>query len=258
MASGGQIVQIDGRRLRVTNLDKVVYPETGTTKGEVIDYVTRVADVMLPALRGRPVTRKRWVEGVGTTDAPAEAFFTKQLERGAPSWIERMPIEHSDAVKEYPLASDVATLVWMAQIAALELHVPQWRFTPSGGRGGPDRLVLDLDPGPGAGLAECAEVARLARGILAGMGLEPVPVTSGSKGLHLYAALPTGADGTGTQTSEQASAVARELARAIEADHPDLATSTMAKVQRPGKVFIDWSQNNASKTTIAPYSLRGR
>ncbi|MFC4138829.1 MULTISPECIES: ATP-dependent DNA ligase [unclassified Microbacterium] len=258
MASGGQVVQIDGRRLRITNLDKVVYPSTGTTKGEIIDYVTRVAPVMLPHLRGRPVTRKRWVEGVGTADAPESSFFTKQLEQGAPEWIRRMPIEHSEGTKEYPLADDVPTLVWLAQVAALELHVPQWRFTSSGGRGRPDRLVLDLDPGPGAGLAECAEIARIARVILTGMGLDPVPVTSGSKGIHLYAALPVEEDGTGAQTSEQTSAVAKELARSIEADHPDLATSVMSKALRPGKVFIDWSQNNASKTTIAPYSLRGR
>ncbi|OJU41417.1 MAG: ATP-dependent DNA ligase [Microbacterium sp. 69-10] len=264
MAASGQVVQIDGRRLRVTNLDKVVYPETGTTKGEILAYVSRVAQVMLPHVRGRPVTRKRWVDGVGTADAPAESFFTKQLEQGAPDWVRRMPIEHSDGpgqsknVKEYPLADDTATLVWFAQIAALELHVPQWRFTHSGGRGGPDRLVLDLDPGPGVGLAECAEVARIARGILSGMGLEPMPVTSGSKGIHLYARLPNADDGTGLQSSDEVSAVAKELARLIEADHPDLATRTMAKSARGGKVFIDWSQNSASKTTIAPYSLRGR
>ena len=258
MAASGQVVQIDGRRLRVTNLDKVVYPETGTTKGEILAYVSRVAPVMLPHVRGRPVTRKRWVDGVGTADAPAESFFTKQLEQGAPDWVRRMPIEHSDGPKEYPLADDTATLVWFAQIAALELHVPQWRFTHSGGRGRPDRMVLDLDPGPGVGLAECAEVARIARGILSGMGLEPMPVTSGSKGIHLYARLPTSDDGTGLQSSDEVSAVAKELARLIEADHPDLATRTMAKSARGGKVFIDWSQNSASKTTIAPYSLRGR
>lgn len=258
MASGEQVVQIDGRRLRITNLDKVVYPETGTTKGEVIAYYSQIAPLMLPHIRGRPVTRKRWVDGVGTADAPAESFFTKQLERGAPDWLRRMPIEHSDGPKEYPLADDVASLVWFAQIAALELHVPQWRFTHSGGRGMPDRLVLDLDPGPGVGLAECAEIARIARGILGGMGLEPMPVTSGSKGIHLYARLPTTDDGTGLQTSDDVSAVAKELARLIEADHPDLATHVMAKSQRGGKVFIDWSQNSASKTTIAPYSLRGR
>jgi bifunctional non-homologous end joining protein LigD len=258
MAASGQVVQVDGRRLRVTNLGKVVYPSTGTTKGELLAYASRIAPVMLPHLRGRPVTRKRWVDGVGTADAPAASFFTKQLEQGAPDWIRRMPIQHSDGPKEYPLADDAAALVWFAQIAALELHVPQWRFTHSGERGRPDRLVLDLDPGPGTGLAECAEVARIARGILSGMGLEPMPVTSGSKGIHLYARLPTDDEGAGLQSSDDVSAVAKELARLIEADHPDLATGTMAKSARGGKVFIDWSQNNAAKTTIAPYSLRGR
>jgi bifunctional non-homologous end joining protein LigD len=257
MAASGQVVQVDGRRLRVTNLGKVVYPSTGTTKGELLAYASRIAPVMLPHLRGRPVTRKRWVDGVGTADAPAASFFTKQLEQGAPDWIRRMPIQHSDGPKEYPLADDAAALVWFAQIAALELHVPQWRFTHSGERGRPDRLVLDLDPGPGTGLAECAEVARIARGILSGMGLEPMPVTSGSKGIHLYARLPTDDEGAGLQSSDDVSAVAKELARLIEADHPDLATGTMAKSARGGKVFIDWSQNNAAKTTIAPYSLRG-
>lgn len=258
MAASGQVVQIDGRRLRITNLDKVVYPETGTTKGEVIGYYTQIAPLLLPGVRGRPVTRKRWVEGVGTADAPAASFFTKQLEPGAPEWIPRMPITHSDGVKEYPLVEDVPTLAWMAQVAALELHVPQWRFAPDGSRGTPDRMVLDLDPGPGVGLAECAEVARLARGILSGMGLEPVPVTSGSKGIHLYVPLPTDDTGQRLQTSDQISAVAKELARLLEAEHPDLVTSTMAKSARTGKVFIDWSQNSAAKTTIAPYALRGR
>lgn len=258
MAANEHLVRIDGRRLRVTNLEKVVYPETGTTKGEVIDYVSRIAPLLLPQLRGRPVTRKRWVDGVGTADAPAAAFFTKQLEPGAPEWIRRMPIAHAAGTKEYPLIDDVPALVWTAQVAALELHVPQWRFSPDGERGHPDRMVLDLDPGPGAGLAECAEVARLARDVLAGMGLDPVPVTSGSKGIHLYAQLPAGAGGAPRQTSDEVSAVAKELARLIEADHPDLATSTMSKAVRAGRVFIDWSQNNGSKTTIAPYSLRGR
>ncbi|WP_298862005.1 non-homologous end-joining DNA ligase [uncultured Microbacterium sp.] len=258
MAASGQVVQVDGRRLRVTNLDKVVYPETGTTKGEILAYASRIAPVMLPHLRGRPITRKRWVDGVGTADAPSSSFFTKQLEQGAPDWIRRMPIEHSGGAKEYPQADDAAALVWFAQIAALELHVPQWRFTHSGERGRPDRLVLDLDPGPGTGLAECAEVARIARGILSGMGLDPIPVTSGSKGIHLYARLPTDDEGAGLQTSDDVSAVAKELARLIEANHPDLVTRTMAKSARGGKVFIDWSQNNAAKTTIAPYSLRGR
>ncbi|MDQ4214102.1 non-homologous end-joining DNA ligase [Microbacterium capsulatum] len=252
MADGPQIVRIGDRRLRVTNLDKVVYPETGTTKGEVIDYYARIAPVLLPAVAGRPVTRKRWVEGVGTAADPQGSFFAKQLEPGAPSWIRRLPIPHSGGAKEYPLVDEVATLVWMAQVAAIELHIPQWRFAPDGGRGDPDRLVLDLDPGPGVTLAQCAEVALIARGILAGMGLDPVPVTSGSKGIHLYAALP------GDRTSDEISTIAHALARAIETDHPALVTSVMTKTLRAGKVFLDWSQNNGKKTTIAPYSLRGR
>ncbi|TQK19889.1 ATP-dependent DNA ligase LigD ligase module /ATP-dependent DNA ligase LigD phosphoesterase module /ATP-dependent DNA ligase LigD polymerase module [Microbacterium sp. SLBN-154] len=252
MPGDEQLVRIGGRRLRLTNLDKVLYPETGTTKGEVIAYYTRIAPVLLPHVAGRPVTRKRWPEGVGTDAHPEMSFFAKDLEPGAPDWVPRMPIPHSGGTKEYPLVEDLPTLVYLAQVASLELHVPQWRFTADGERGDADRLVLDLDPGPGAGLAECAQVARWARDILAPMGLEPYPVTSGSKGLQLYCALPPG------QTSNGASRLARELARSIEADHPDLVVSSMKKAVREGRVLIDWSQNNGSKTTIAPYSLRGR
>ncbi|MDR7189502.1 bifunctional non-homologous end joining protein LigD [Microbacterium sp. BE35] len=262
MAGDEQLVRIGGRRLRITNLEKVLYPATGTTKGEVIDYYSRIAELLVPHVVGRPVTRKRWPDGVGTDDDPGMVFFAKDLERGAPSWVRRMPIPHSTGTKEYPLVGDVPTLVYLAQVASLELHVPQWRFAlleqaggrldAVGGRGPADRLVLDLDPGPGAGLAECAVVAGWAREILLDMGLEPYPVTSGSKGIHLYTALPPG------QSTEQASALANELARAIEADHKDLVVSSMKKAERHGKVLIDWSQNNGSKTTIAPYSLRGR
>jgi len=252
MADGPQFVRIGERRLRVTNLDKVVYPETGTTKGEVIDYYARIAPRLLPVVAGRPVTRKRWVEGVGTAADPQGSFFAKQLEPGAPSWIRRQEIPHSGGAKDYPLVDEVATLVWMAQVAAIELHIPQWRFAPDGRRANPDRLVLDLDPGPGVALAQCAEVALIARGILSGMGMDPVPVTSGSKGIHLYAPLD------GERTSDEISAFAHALARAIETDHPDLVTSVMTKTVRAGKVFLDWSQNNGKKTTIAPYSLRGR
>ena len=247
-----QLVSIGGRRLRITNLDKVLYPETGTTKGEVIDYYTRIGPTMIPHVTGRPVTRKRWPDGVGTEEHPEQSFFAKDLERGAPDWVHRLPIPHSGGPKDYPLIGDVPTLVYLAQVASLELHVPQWRFTPEGARGDADRLVLDLDPGPGVGLAECAEVARWARDILGHMGLDPFPVTSGSKGIQLYSALPPG------QSSESASAIAHELAKAIEADHPDMVVSSMKKAIRGGRVLIDWSQNNGAKTTIAPYSLRGR
>ena len=252
-ASDGQTVTIDGHRLSLTNLSKVLYPETGTTKADVIDYYTRVADALISHAANRPATRKRWVHGVGTDAHPGEMFFQKNLdERSTPQWVRRRALQHSDHVNVYPLVNDRATLTWLGQIAALEIHVPQWQFGRTGARKNPDRLVLDLDPGPGAGLAECAAVARFARTILQGMGLDPMPVTSGSKGIHLYAALD------GRQTSEQVSAVAHELARALEADHPELVVSDMKKALRDGKVLVDWSQNSGNKTTITPYSLRGR
>ncbi|WP_261167298.1 ATP-dependent DNA ligase [Microbacterium sp. Marseille-Q6965] len=250
--AAAQTVRVGSRRVRLTNLGKVIFPETGTTKGDVIGYYSRIAPLLLPHVADRPVTRKRWVDGVGTEDEPLPSFFAKDLEAGAPDWIPRRAIAHSSGPKEYPLIEEAATLVYLAQVASLELHVPQWRFDDRGERRHPDRLVLDLDPGPGVGLAECAEVARWARAILSDMGLDPLPVTSGSKGIHLYASLP------GEQSSDAISAVARELARALEADHRDLVVSTMSKAARPGKVFVDWSQNNGKKTTIAPYSLRGR
>ena len=252
-SSDEQVVTIDGHRLKLTNLGKVLYPETGTTKADVIDYYARVAAVLIPHAANRPVTRKRWVHGVGTDEHPGEMFFQKNIdERSTPSWVKRREIQHSDHINVYPLVNDLATLTWLGQIAALEIHVPQWQFGRTGTRKNPDRIVLDLDPGPGVGLAECAEVARLARVILRGAGLDPMPVTSGSKGIHLYAALD------GALTSDQVSDFAHELARALEADHPDLIVSDMKKTLREGKVLVDWSQNNGNKTTITPYSLRGR
>ncbi|MGO4300557.1 ATP-dependent DNA ligase [Leifsonia sp. RAF41] len=252
-AQDTEVVDIDGHRLKLSNLDKVMYPETGTTKADIFGYYNAVADAMIPHVRDRIATRKRWVHGVGTPDDPAQVFFQKDLDpRSTPDWVRQVAIEHSSGTKSYPLVNDRATLIWLAQIASLEIHVPQWRVGPDGERRNPDRLVLDLDPGEGVTLTDCADVARLARAILTDMGLHPLPVTSGSKGIHLYAALD------GTQTSERISAVAHELARALEADHPDLVVSDMKKALRTGKVLVDWSQNNGSKTTIAPYSLRGR
>ncbi|MFT2750570.1 ATP-dependent DNA ligase [Clavibacter sp. Sh2036] len=252
MAGAKQQVEVEGRRITLTNLDKVLYPATGTTKGDVIAYYAAIAPHMLPHLRDRPVTRKRWVDGVGTDEHPGKMFFQKDLDAHTPEWVLRRAIQHRDHQNDYPLANDVATLTWLGQIAALELHVPQWRFGRTGDERRPDRLVLDLDPGPGAGLPECVEVAKAARAILRDMGLEPYPVTSGSKGIHLYAALD------GSHDASHVSEVAHELARALEADHPDLVVSDMRKALRTGKVLVDWSQNNPAKTTIAPYSLRGR
>lgn len=249
---GRQTVEVDGRRIAVTNLDKVMYPETGTTKADVLRYYAEIAEVMVQYTANRPATRKRWVHGVGTAEHPGDVFYQKNLDESAPHWVSRRSIEHSGGPNEYPLVNDRATLVWLAQMSALEIHVPQWQFERTGGRRKPDRLVLDLDPGDGVGLAECADVARLARDILTDMGLDPLPVTSGSKGIHLYAPLD------GRWTSDQVSNVAHELARALEADHRDLVVSDMKKTLRTGKVLVDWSQNNQAKTTIAPYSLRGR
>ncbi|MBN9606862.1 MAG: ATP-dependent DNA ligase [Actinomycetales bacterium] len=254
MADSGseQVVSVGGHRIRLTSLDKVLYPATGTTKAEVLDYYARVAEVLIPHARDRPATRKRWVNGVGTAEEPGQVFFQKNLDDSTPSWVKRRSIQHSDHVNSYPLVNDLATLTWLAQMNSLELHVPQWRFGLNGARRNPDRLVLDLDPGEGAGLPECVEVAKLVRAILRDMGFDPMPVTSGSKGIHLYAALD------GTRSSDEISAVAHELARALEADHPDLVVSDMKKAKRTGKVLLDWSQNNGAKTTIVPYSLRGR
>lgn len=245
-------VRVAGRELTLTNLDKIIYPETGTTKADVLAYYAAVAHVLIPAAANRPATRKRWVNGVGTAEKPGEVFFQKNLEDSAPGWLPRAAITHKDRTIHYPMVNDPAVLTWFGQINSLEIHVPQWRVDSRGNQLNPDRLVLDLDPGEGAGLAECREVALLARDILQDVGLDPVPVTSGSKGIHLYAPLD------GTQTSDQISEFARELARALESDHPDLAVSDMKKTLRKGKVLVDWSQNNAAKTTIVPYSLRGR
>ncbi len=257
-AEQAQTVVVDGHSIKLTNLGKVLYPAAGTTKADVISYYASVADVMLPHLRQRPATRKRWPDGVGDEDHQGPVFFNKDLAKGTPEWVERYVIEHRDHDNAYPVINQLATLTWLGQLAALELHVPQWRFSEptASGAGGqpqnPDRLVLDLDPGEGVRLTECAEVAVWIRGILIDIGHAPVPVTSGSKGIHLYAPLD------GSQTCEEATEIARQLALALEADQPDRVTAVMKKAGRGGKVFIDWSQNNGAKTTVSPYSLRGR
>lgn len=247
MAGDGAQVEMDGHRFALTNLSKVLYPATGTTKADVIGYYAEVATAMLPLVEGRPATRKRWPNGVETPP-----FFHKNIDEGTPAWIPRAGVTHKDRTITYPLLNSPATLAWMGQNAALELHVPQWRFNSDGGVGLPDRAVFDLDPGPGVELAECAEIAFAIRARLDDLKLTAYPVTSGSKGLHLYVPL------SGEQTSEQVSQFAKLLAETIEREMPKLVVSKMSKDLRPGKVFIDWSQNSAAKTTIAPYSLRGR
>ena len=237
-------VEVAGRRLRLTSLDKVMYPSTETTKGEVLSYYAQVAPLMLPHLARRPVTRVRYPHGA----QDQMFFFEKNLPSGAPSWLPRMPGD--DVV--YPLIGDLADLTYLVNLNSLELHVPQWTLTDEGERGNPDRLVIDLDPGKPAGLHECAQVALLVRERLAALGLELYPVTSGSKGMQLYAALG------GDLTSDQVRDLVMQLAQELTKKHPDLILWKMTKSLRPGKVFLDWSQNVAAKTTISPYSLRGR
>lgn len=249
---GAQTVQVAGRTLSVSSLEKVLYPATGTTKAEVLQYYVQVADRLLPHLRDRPVTRIRYPQGVA-----GEHFFEKNLPSGAPSWLPRVEIaghgsrSGRDRVT-YPLVRDLADLVFLVNLGSLELHVPQWRVDDDGTVLPPDRMVVDLDPGPGAGLEECARVALLVRERLAGLGLDCAPVTSGSKGMQLYAALD------GRRDSEEVSGAARGLAQQLSGELPDLVVWRMTRSLRPGKVLLDWSQNSSAKTTICPWSLRGR
>ena len=246
------VVDVEGRHLRLRRLEKVFYPSTGTTKAEVLTYVSSVAPALLAQLRQRPLTRKRWPDGVESS-----SFFEKNVPRGMPDWVRTVELDAPGSTKDrerilYPLVDDLAGLVWLVNLAALELHVPQWRVGPHGEVHHPDRLVIDLDPGEGAGLAQCAEVALAVRERLDGDGLECHPVTSGSKGMQLYAKV------SGEQDADVLRSYAHRLAERLERDRPELVVSRMTKVLRGGKVLLDWSQNNSAKTTIAPYSPRGR
>lgn len=250
MAAGASTVSVDGHDIKITNMTKVLYPETGTTKGEVLSYYAAIAIPLIAHARQRPATRKRWPDGVA-----AQPFFEKNLPSHAPDWVETTTLEHSDRDVRYPMINDTATLLWLVQQAALELHVPQWKAAPqttSRHEAAPDRLVLDLDPGPPAGLEECCEVALAARAALAADGLDAFPVTSGSKGMQLYAYVGDRDDIT--DTSEYAKALAEQLGKQL----PKLVISHMTRADRARKIFVDWSQNSSAKTTITPYSLRGR
>jgi len=242
-------------RVKLTNADKVLYPATGTTKQDVFDYYTGIAEVMLPHIARRPATRKRWPNGV-----EQDPFFEKQLAASAPDWLPRASVTHRSGTTTYPIIDSAVGLAWIAQQAALEVHVPQWRFVAEWTRSGAEelkpgpatRLVFDLDPGEGVTMAQLSEVARAVRDLIADIGLTTFPLTSGSKGLHLYTPLDE------PVSSRGASVLAKRVAQQLEKAMPQLVTSTMTKSLRAGKVFLDWSQNNGSKTTIAPYSLRGR
>jgi bifunctional non-homologous end joining protein LigD len=241
-------------RVKLTNPDKVLYPVTGTTKSDIFDYYTAIAEVMVPHIAGRAATRKRWPNGVEQS-----SFFEKQLASSAPDWLPRASVSHRSGTTTYPIIDSADGLAWIAQQAALEVHVPQWRFVAEWTRKGEDlkpgpatRLVFDLDPGDGVTMAQLAKVARAVRNLIADIGLTTFPLTSGSKGLHLYTPLDK------PVSSQGAVALAKRVAQQLETSMPKLVTSTMTKSLRTGKVFVDWSQNSGSKTTVAPYSLRGR
>ncbi len=244
-------VEVDGRSLQLSNLHKVLYPQTGFTKGAVIDYYSRIAPVLLPHLADRALTIKRYPNGVDE-----KFFFEKNATRGTPDWVRTvtLPVPGSTMNRDtidFVVVEELATLVWLANLAALELHVPQWHIPKRARKPRTDLLVFDLDPGAPATIAECCEVAVLLRDLLAEDGVELFAKTSGSKGMQVSAPIDVSDPGL---PSEYAHTVAKRL----EAEHPKLVVSRMTKSLRTGKIFVDWSQNNPAKTTVAPYSLRAR
>ncbi len=240
------VVDIEGRHLKLSNLDKVLYPEAGFTKGQVIDYYVRIAPVLLPHLRGRPLTMKRYPNGVSGMN-----FYEKNCPEHRPEWVQTARIWSAGNNKwmNYCLAQDLPTLVWAANLADLELHTSLSIGTEMMR---PSFLVFDLDPGPPANIVQCCQVGVWIRAIFAKLGLECFAKTSGSKGLQLYVPLNSAV------TFDQTKPFAHEIARLLERAHPELVVSDMKKVLRTGKVLVDWSQNDDHKTTICVYSLRAK
>jgi bifunctional non-homologous end joining protein LigD len=250
MARSQSRVTVEGRELTVSNLDKVLFPETGFTKGDLIEYYVNIAPVILPHIQDRPLTMKRFPEGVD-----GKPFYEKHVPSHAPDWVRTVgvPVSAGGKEVEYSVVCDLATLVWAANLGSIELHVPLWRV---GKRrklpGPPDFLVFDLDPGEGTTIVECCSVALLIEEQLKEKKLESRVKTSGSKGLQVYAQL------NGRPTWERSGRSAHEIALLLEREYPDLVISNMRKALRQGKVLIDWSQNHPAKTTVGAYSVRGR
>ena len=245
-------VRVGNRELTLSNLSKVLYPDVGFAKGQVIDYYTRIAPAMLPHLKDRPLTLKRYPDGVD-----GKFFFEKNSPEHRPPWVKTVRLPSPGSTKnrseiDYTVVNDLPTLVWAANLATLESHVPMWRATKAGKPKNPDTLVFDLDPGPPATIVECCHVAQLVRDELAEDGLSAYPKTSGSKGMQLYVPL------NARSGWEKVHAYSRKVAERLDESHPDLVVSNMKKDLRGGKVLVDWSQNNAAKTTIAVYSMRAR
>ncbi|MBI3644570.1 MAG: ATP-dependent DNA ligase [Acidobacteriales bacterium] len=240
------IVEVEGRKLKLSNLEKVLYPATGFTKGQVIDYYVRVAPVLVPHLAGRPLTMKRYPEGVDH-----EYFFEKNVPMHRPEWVKTAPVwsNSNHRTIHFILANDLATLVWIANLASLELHPSLSLATDIET---PTMIVFDLDPGPPANIVQCAQVGLWVRAIFDHFGLQSFPKTSGSKGMQIYVPL-------NTKTSyAETKPFAHAVARLLEQEHPELIVSDMKKAVRTNKIFVDWSQNDEHKTTIGVYSLRAR
>jgi bifunctional non-homologous end joining protein LigD len=255
--------RVGDRTLTLTNLDKVLYPRVGFTKAEVIDYYLRIAPIMLPHIRDRVMTRLRFPDGVG---ADRFSFYEKNAPMGTPDWVRRVTVSTSDGLIDYVVADDEPAIVWLANLAALEMHVPQWTVTsatpadniislpelePHPREPLADRLVVDLDPGAGMTIVESARAALIVAARLADDGMLPIAQTSGSKGIQVYAAIaPT--------RSKTAWSYVKQLNSSLHKAQPDFFVSTMSIEQRTGRIYVDYNQNLAARNTIAPYSMRGR
>jgi bifunctional non-homologous end joining protein LigD len=240
------IVEVEGCKLKLTNLEKILYPAAGFTKGQVVDYMVRIAPVLVPHLAGRPLTMKRYPEGVDH-----EYFFEKNAPMHKPDWVKTTPVWSGSNRRtiHFLLANDLPTLVWIANLASIELHPS---LSLAADITTPTMIVFDLDPGPPANIVQCAQVGLWVRDIFNHFGLQSFPKTSGSKGMQIYVPL-------NTKTSyDETKSFAHAVARLLEQEHPELVVSDMKKAVRTNKVFVDWSQNDEHKTTISVYSLRAR
>jgi bifunctional non-homologous end joining protein LigD len=262
-AAGELVTRVGERNLTLTNLDKVLFPSVGFTKAEVIDYYLRIAPVMLPHIRDRAMTRLRFPDGVGPDRSP---FYEKNAPMGTPEWVRRVKVNTSDGIIDYIVVDDKAAVVWLANLAALEMHVPQWTVssaTPANGiislpelqprSGEPlaNRLVVDLDPGAGMTIVDGARAALIVAARLADDGMIPIAQTSGSKGIQVYAAIaPT--------RSKTAWNYVKQLNASLHKAQPDFFVAAMSVEQRAGRIYVDYNQNLAARNTIAPYSMRGR
>jgi bifunctional non-homologous end joining protein LigD len=257
------ITRVGDRTLTLTNLDKVLYPSVGFTKAEVIDYYVRIAPVMLPHIRDRAMTRLRFPDGVGPDSF---SFYEKNAPMGTPDWVRRVNVRTSDGIIDYIVADDEATIVWLANLAALEMHVPQWtvasatpvenivslpELEPRPGEPLANRVVVDLDPGTGMTIVESARAALIVAAKMAEDGMIPVAQTSGSKGIQVYAAIAP-------SRSKTAWSYVKRLNASLHKAQPDFFVSAMSKEQRARRIYVDYNQNLAARNTIAPYSMRGR